>query len=172
MGSSVGICKAKSKRQFKDGAEAALRHDSRLIIEECVDGRELETGVLGNAGVEVSAVGEILPEAEFYDYDSKYRSAGTKLIIPADMPEGKAAEIKSLAARAYKALNCKGFARVDFFMDRKTGRILLNEINTIPGFTKFSMFPLLWRQEGVSYRNLVERIIGLGYERHNAENNR
>jgi D-alanine-D-alanine ligase len=143
-----------------------------LIIEEAVDGRELEVGVLGNAAPLVSAVGEIVPDAEFYDYDAKYRSGATKLFIPADISAETAAEISALAQKAYIALNVEGFARVDFFLDRQSGAALLNEINTIPGFTMYSMFPMLWREAGVAYGDLIERIIGLGYERYHAENNR
>jgi D-alanine-D-alanine ligase len=172
LGSSVGIGKARDADAFARAIEEAFSHDDRLIIEEAVDGRELEVGVLGNAAPRVSAVGEIVPGAEFYDYDAKYRSGATKLFIPADIPAGTAQKIGTLAQKAYAALNAEGFARVDFFLDRKSGAALLNEINTIPGFTAYSMFPLLWREAGVAYGDLIERIIGLGYERHLAENNR
>jgi D-alanine-D-alanine ligase len=172
LGSSVGIGKARDAAALKDAIERAFLYDDRLILEECVDCRELEIGILGNEAPEVSAVGEIVPDAEFYDYDSKYRSDGTKLFIPADIPRETAAEIGRLARRAYAALNAEGFARIDFFLDRKSGALLLNEINTIPGFTAYSMFPSLWREAGVAYDVLIERIIGLGYERHYAKNNR
>jgi D-alanine-D-alanine ligase len=172
LGSSVGISKARDEETLKSAIEQAFLYDARLIAEEGVDGRELEIGVLGNGNPEVSAIGEIVPGAEFYDYDSKYRSNATKLFVPADIPAETVEEIKALALRAYTALNAEGFARVDFFLDRKSGAALLNEINTIPGFTAYSMFPMLWREAGLDYGDLIERIIGLGYERYNAENNR
>jgi D-alanine-D-alanine ligase len=172
LGSSVGISKVWDADTLKSAIDRAFLYDGRLIIEEGVDCRELEIGVLGNERPGVSAVGEIVPSAEFYDYDSKYRSNATKLFIPADIPPETSAAIGRLARRAYTALNAEGFARVDFFLDRKSGAILLNEINTIPGFTAYSMFPLLWREAGVAYEDLIERIIGLGYERRYAENNR
>jgi D-alanine-D-alanine ligase len=172
LGSSVGISKARNENTLKSAIARAFLYDGRLIIEECVDCRELEIGVLGNERPDVSAVGEIVPDAEFYDYDSKYRSDATKLFIPADIPSETAEAIGTLARKAYTALNAEGFARVDFFLDRKSGTILLNEINTIPGFTAYSMFPLLWRETGLAYEDLIERIIGLGYERRYAENNR
>ena len=123
-------------------------------------------------GVQAAAVGEIKADSEFYDYDAKYKSAGTQMIIPAEIPTQIAEQIRSLAVSAYKSLNCEGFARVDFFLDRKSGRIMVNEINTIPGFTRYSMFPLLWRAAGVEYPVLIERIIGLGYERYYTKNYR
>ncbi|MDR1247584.1 MAG: D-alanine--D-alanine ligase [Clostridiales Family XIII bacterium] len=172
LGSSVGISKARDANALKSAIDRAFLYDSRLIIEEGVDCRELEIGVLGNEHPDVSAIGEIVPGAEFYDYDSKYRSGDTKLFIPADIPPETAKAIGTLARKAYTSLNAEGFARVDFFIDRKNGEILLNEINTIPGFTAYSMFPLLWRETGVAYEDLIERIIGLGYERCHAENNR
>lgn len=129
--------------------------------------------MVGNDRQEAAVVGEILPSAEFYDYNAKYCDGGaSKLCIPADISEETAAEIRNLALRAYSAIDGEGFARVDFFIDRKTGRVLLNEINTIPGFTKYSMFPLLWQAAGVKYGEVIERIIELGYERYNAENSR
>ncbi|MDR0423845.1 MAG: D-alanine--D-alanine ligase [Clostridiales Family XIII bacterium] len=170
MGSSVGISRVKSADALKGALEEAFRHDRRAIIEEALDCRELEIGATGNGQAEVSAIGEIVPDAEFYDYDSKYRSAGTKLYIPADIPDATAHQLGILAAGAYQALNCEGFSRIDFFLERGTGKLYLNEINTIPGFTRFSMFPSLWREKGVTYPELIERIIRLGNERYNAEN--
>jgi D-alanine-D-alanine ligase len=172
LGSSVGIRKARDPKALESAIELAFAHDGRLIIEEGVDCRELEIGVLGNESPETSAIGEIVPEAEFYDYDSKYRSDATKLFIPADIPPESAGAIGALAKRAYTVLNAAGFARVDFFLDVRSGAVLLNEINTIPGFTAYSMFPMLWREAGLAYEDLIERIIGLGYERYHAENNR
>jgi D-alanine-D-alanine ligase len=172
LGSSVGIGKARDANALKSAIEEAFLYDGRLIVEEGVDCRELEIGVLGNENPAVSVIGEIVPAAEFYDYDSKYRSDATKLFIPADIPSEMSEAIGALTRKAYTALNAEGFARVDFFLERKSGRVLLNEINTIPGFTAYSMFPSLWRAAGVDYRELIERIIGLGYERYHAKNNR
>lgn len=172
LGSSVGISKAKSREGLKEGIAEALKYDRRLIVEECVNCRELETGVLGNRQVLSAAVGEIIPAAEFYDYESKYRDAGTAIVVPADIPADTAKEIKNLAEKAYCVLNGEGFARVDFFLERETGRIFINEINTIPGFTKYSMFPLLWKEAGLPYGELIERIVELGYERYFSENHR
>jgi D-alanine-D-alanine ligase len=172
LGSSVGIGKARGEGALARAIEQAFLYDNRLILEEGVDGRELEIGLLGNGEPAVSAVGEITFEAEFYDYDSKYRGDAAKLHIPADIPPETAETVGALARKAYTALNAEGFARIDFFLDRKSGAVLLNEINTIPGFTAYSMFPLLWREAGVAYEVLIERIIGLGYERYYAKNNR
>jgi D-alanine-D-alanine ligase len=128
--------------------------------------------LLHGSDVEAASVGEILSNSEFYDYDSKYKSSDTQMIIPAKIPAQISEQVRSLAVSAYKAINCEGFARVDFFLDRKNDRILINEINSIPGFTRYSMFPLLWKEMGLAYPDLIERIIGLGYERYNAKNNR
>lgn len=173
MGSSVGITKVKTREDLKKAIDTAAIYDHRILIEEGIDCRELETGVLGNRDPQVSGVGEIIPSAEFYDYKAKYFDGGqSKLCIPADIPAEKVEEIRSIAARAYSLLDCSGYARADFFMDRRTGKILLNEINSIPGFTKFSMFPLLWEEKGIAYPDLIERIVSLGYERYNAKNSR
>lgn len=173
MGSSVGISKAHDRKELHKALELAFKHDKRVIAEEFINCRELETGILGNERPEAAAVGEILPSADFYDYTAKYLDGGaSKLCIPAPIPEETANEIREYARRAYSAIDGEGFARVDFFIDKDTGRIYLNEINTIPGFTKFSMFPLLWEAAGVKYADTIERIIELGYERYNAKNKR
>lgn len=173
MGSSVGITKAKNTEELKVAVKEAIKYDRRLIIEENVNCRELETGVVGNYNAEAAVVGEILPSAEFYDFTAKYFDGGqSKLCIPADIPKEISDEIRAIAVKAYQLLDCSGFSRVDFFLEKDTNQIYLNEINTIPGFTKFSMFPLLWEAAGVSYPNIIERIIELGYERYHAKNNR
>ncbi|GAB1475773.1 D-alanine--D-alanine ligase [Bacillota bacterium] len=173
MGSSVGINKVRNCEELKKAIEEAAIYDNRLLAEEGIDCRELEVAVLGNSSPEVSGVGEIIPSREFYDYTAKYFDDGKSLLcIPADISEDKAREIRLIAAEAYKLLDCSGYARVDCFMEKSTGKILLNEINTIPGFTKYSMFPLLWGEAGISYKDLIERIVGLGYERYNAKNSR
>ena len=172
MGSSVGVSKAKNRDDLKAGLLLALQYDSRIVVEEFIECRELETGILGNDYPQAAEVGEILPSAEFYDYDDKYKSGTSKLCIPAEISPKTREEIRMLAVKAYKAVGGEGFSRVDFFIDKKTGRVLLNEINTIPGFTKFSMFPLLWEAAGVKYQDTIERIIKLGYERYNIKNSR
>ena len=167
MGSSVGIGKARNKDELKSAIEEAAKYDRRLILEEGLNCREIETAVLGNYDPAAAAVGEILPSEEFYTYKAKYFDGGqTKLCIPADIPASVANEVRSVAVEAFKLLDCSGYARVDFFLEKGTNKVYLNEINTIPGFTKFSMFPLLWGEAGVPYPELVERIIELGFERY------
>jgi len=172
MGSSVGISKATCSESLRAALAEAIRYDKRIVIEEGINCREVETAVVGNAHPEVAAVGEILSGGDFYDYAAKYTDGVSKICIPAPIPAETAREIRKLALRAYRAIDGEGYARVDFFIDRDTGRIYLNEINTIPGFTKYSMFPMLWKEAGVEYDTLLERIIELGYERYNAENHR
>ena len=170
MGSSFGISKAHDRAELEAGLDEAIRFDRRIVVEEGVDAREIEIGVIGNDYPLTAAVGEIMPSDEFYTYHSKYFDSGaTKLVIPAEITPEQRAEVERLAKIAYKACDCAGFSRVDFFLDRKTGRILLNEINTIPGFTAFSMFSLLWAEKGVPYPELIERIVDYGYERYNAK---
>ncbi len=167
MGSSVGINKVKNAEELKAAIIEAAKYDRRLVLEEGLDCREIETGILGNHNPVAAAVGEILPSEEFYSYKAKYFDGGqSKMCIPADISPEIAEEIKSIAIEAYQLLDCTGFARVDFFLERGTNKIYLNEINTIPGFTKFSMFPLLWAEAGVPYPALIERIIELGFERY------
>ncbi|WP_227019342.1 D-alanine--D-alanine ligase family protein [Sinanaerobacter chloroacetimidivorans] len=167
MGSSVGISKVHNQEELISALQLAAAYDRRLVLEEGLDCRELETGVLGNYNPEVAAVGEILPSAEFYDYKAKYFDGGqSKMCIPADIPDEIAQEIRVIAAEAYCLLDCSGFARVDFFLEKGTNKVYLNEINTIPGFTKYSMFPLLWAEAGFAYPNLIEKIIDLGLERY------
>ena len=167
MGSSVGISKAKNSDELKAAILEACRYDRRLVLEEGLSCREIETGVLGNQNPAAAAVGEILPSEEFYSYRAKYFDGGqSKMCIPADIPDEIAEEIRAIAVEAYRLLDCSGYARVDFFLERGTNKIYLNEINTIPGFTKYSMFPLLWAEAGVPYPELIERIIELGFERY------
>ncbi|MCR5482064.1 MAG: D-alanine--D-alanine ligase [Clostridia bacterium] len=172
-GSSVGITKVKAKEELKKAVREAEKYDARILVEEGVNCRELESGVIGNRELTVSTVGEILPSADFYDYTAKYFDGGqTRICVPADISDELREEIRTLAAKAYKAIDCSGFARVDFFYDKDNKRVLLNEINTIPGFTAFSMFSKLFEASGLTYREQIERIIELGYERYNAKNNR
>ena len=173
MGSSVGISKARNEEELKEAINSALKFDRRVIVEEYINCREIETGILGNENPQAAAVGEILPSAEFYDFTAKYLDGGaSKLCIPAELPQETYEEVRRLAVKAYSVIDGEGFARVDFFIDKDTGKLYLNEINTIPGFTKFSMFPLLWEEAGVKYSDVIERIIELGYEKYNAKNNK
>ena len=173
LGSSVGISKVKDRRSLIKALREAAEHDRRLIVEEFIDGRELETAVLGNAEAEAAAVGEILPSEEFYSYNAKYFDGGkTRISVPADVGAEVSGQIMETAVKAYKAIDGAGFARVDFFLENVTGKVYLSEINTIPGFTKYSMFPRLCRSAGMTYPGLLERIVELGYERYNAKNNR
>lgn len=171
MGSSVGISRATDYTTLMAALEEAVKYDKRIIIEESVNCRELETAVVGNAYPRVGAVGEIVTGSAFYDYKAKYIDGKSAMCIPADIPKDLYQEIQQLAIKAYKAIDGEGYARVDFFLDRDTGKLFINEINTIPGFTKYSMFPLLCKEAGIEYDKLLERIIELGYERYYAKNN-
>lgn len=173
MGSSVGITKARNDEELEEALEKAQFFDRRIIVEEGINCRELETAILGNYNPKAATVGEIIASNEFYDYAAKYFDGGkSEICVPAQISPSISDEIRRIAIRAYEVLDCAGYARVDFFLEKDTDRIYLNEINTIPGFTKYSMFPLLWADAGVSYEGLIERIIELGYERYNAKNNR
>ena len=146
----------------------ARRHDRRLIVEQGIQPRELEVAVLGNDVPTASVVGEIRPRREFYDYTAKYLSGDSELLIPAPLGSSLAAEVRALAISAYRAIDGSGMARVDLFVDIASGGLYVNEINTIPGFTDISMFPKLWEASGVPYRELLQRLIQLGLERHQA----
>lgn len=166
LGSSVGISKAHSREELAEAVDTAAVYDRRIIVEEAVEGaRELECAVLGNDEPDASAVGEILPCNEFYDYDAKYVKDGTTLVIPADIPVETEAKVRRLAVRAFKAVDCAGLGRVDFFLRNRDGKVFVNEINTIPGFTSISMYPKLWEYSGVTYPTLIERLIELALER-------
>lgn len=165
LGSSVGVSKAKNKQEFDDAVAHAFAFDTKIIVEEFIDGRELECGVLGNQHPEASVVGEIVPHHEFYSYEAKYLDAdGAALVVPADIPKEAAEQLRALAVLVFKTLSCEGLARVDFFYT-KDGKVFVNEINTMPGFTKVSMYPRLWDASGVSYTELITRLIDLGVER-------
>lgn len=166
LGSSVGISKAKDRDSLRAALDEAARYDRKIIVEEFIDGRELEVSVLGNDEPIASVVGEIEPSNEFYDYNAKYIDGTSGLIIPADLPEETAAEVRRLAVAAYTALDLSGMSRVDFFLERGTGRVLLNEVNTLPGFTSISMYPKLWEASGLPYPDLITRLIELALERH------
>jgi D-alanine-D-alanine ligase len=167
LGSSVGVSKLKRAADLKGALETAFLYDRKVVVEAAVEARELEVSVLGNDDAEASLPGEIVPDREFYDYDSKYsESSRTELLIPAPLSPRLAGECRALAVRAFRALDACGYARVDFFLDKRSERLLLNEINTIPGFTSISMFPKLWEASGLSYTELLARLVELGLERH------
>ena len=167
LGSSVGITKVKTRGDLGPALERAFAYDRKVLLERGVDARELEVSVLGNDVVEASVPGEIVPDREFYDYDSKYSAeSGTELKIPAPVDETTAAEIRRLGVAAFRAVDASGYARVDVFLEKKTGRLLVNEINTIPGFTPISMFPKLWAASGIPYEDLLGRLVALAFERH------
>ena len=172
MGSSVGITKAHDRDELVDAIALAAKYDSRLLIEQGIDAREIESAVMGNNVLVCGEVGEIVPGAEFYDYNDKYFDGNSQLLIPAPITEAQKNEVLDMARRAYKACGCSGFSRVDFLMDKATGEIYINEINAIPGFTKISMFPRLMMAAGMKYPEIIDRIVELGYERHHAEDHR
>ncbi|MFH1680014.1 MAG: D-alanine--D-alanine ligase family protein [Candidatus Eisenbacteria bacterium] len=166
LGSSVGIGKAKNRAELERAIEEAGRYDTRILIEEAIDAREIEVSVLGNDDPEASVPGEIIPCNEFYDYNAKYIDAESELIIPAPLSPEKTEEVRDSAVRAFRALDCAGMARVDFLLDRKNERFFLSEVNTIPGFTSISMYAKLWEASGLSYGALIDRLIELAVERH------
>ena len=160
-GSSVGINKSHNREELMEHITYAAKFDRKILIEENIDGREVECAVLGNEDVKASCVGEILPAEDFYTFDAKYKNAESRVVMPANLPEAVSNEIRKTAIKAFKAVDGKGLSRVDFFIDKKTGDILINEINTLPGFTQISMYPKLWEQMGISYTELLDRLIGL-----------
>ena len=163
-GSSVGISKAGDRAALDRAVELALAHDSRVVFERFVDGQEVECAVRGNEDVTGTLPGEILASAEFYTYDDKYVSGTSRTAIPARLSREKLEEVRAAAVRAYRALCCRGLARVDFFVEKGTGRVLLNEINTMPGFTDISMYPKLMMDAGDSYASLLDSLIALALE--------
>ncbi|MGG0939651.1 D-alanine--D-alanine ligase [Brevibacillus centrosporus] len=166
MGSSVGVNKAKNRDELAAALDVAAKFDRRLIVEEFVNARELEIGVLGNEELITSVVGEIIAAKEFYDYEAKYKGAGTELSIPANVPEHVSEQIAEIAKKAFHALDGSGLSRVDFFWDEKNDKLYINEVNTMPGFTPFSMYPMLFQAAGISYSELIDRLVQLGIERH------
>jgi D-alanine-D-alanine ligase len=166
LGSSVGISKCTSRSDLSEGLMDAARYDRRIIIESGIkEVREVEVSVLGNENPQASVCGEILPSREFYSYESKYIDGTSGLLIPSPLPEDIANKIREYAIRAYKAIDCAGMARADFFVEKETNKIYLNELNTIPGFTSISMYPKLWHASGLTYAQLVDRLIELALER-------
>ncbi|MCM3456316.1 D-alanine--D-alanine ligase [Heyndrickxia oleronia] len=165
LGSSVGISKCTNRKELENAFIEAFQFDRKVIVEEGIIAREIELGVLGNDNPECSVPGEIVAKKDFYDYKAKYGDEETALIIPAEVSTHVYEELKSMAITAFKALDCSGLVRADFFVTREN-RVLINEVNTMPGFTPFSMFPLLWKHTGVDYPELIERLIQLAIERH------
>ncbi|MBR6513048.1 MAG: D-alanine--D-alanine ligase [Clostridia bacterium] len=164
-GSSVGITKAHDLAELKSALDLALEHDTRILFEEFIDGYECECAVLGNDDLITGVVGQITPANEFYDYDAKYSNAASILNIPALVSEEKRDEVAEAAKKTFKALGCSGFARVDFFVTKADGRVLFNEINTIPGFTSISMYPKMIEAAGIPYSELCDRLISLAEEK-------
>lgn len=161
-GSSVGITKAHDKEELVEGLKLAALHDHKIIVEEGIIGHEVECAVLGNGNdIKASSIGEILPAAEFYDYDAKYNNAESKTIIPANISEEKMEEIRKTAIQIFKAVDGSGLARVDFFVQKDTNKVIFNELNTMPGFTSISMYPMLWEAAGKPIPQLVDELIGL-----------
>lgn len=161
MGSSVGITKAHDQKEFIDGVNKALEYDNKILVESFIDAREIEDAVLcENGNIQTAIPGEIVASKEFYDYEAKYSDdQNSEIVIPADLPEETIEKIRDYAARAFAAIDGDGLSRVDFFVDRTDGSIYINEVNTFPGFTNISMYPKMWENMGVSYEELVERLI-------------
>ncbi len=170
LGSSVGISKVHGRGELDAAMNEAAKFDRKIVIEQGVGGksgraREIECSVLGNDQPQASVAGEVVPAAEFYDYNAKYIDEGSQLHIPAKLTRAQQKKVQEMAVKAFLAVDCAGLARVDFLMDPKTGRIFVNEINTMPGFTSISMYPKLWAASGISYPDLIDRLIQLGLER-------
>jgi D-alanine-D-alanine ligase len=166
LGSSVGVTKAHDEKELQEALDEALRYDEYVIVEEAINGREIEVAVLGNASPRASLPGEIVPSHEFYDFDDKYLDGNAGLRIPAPLPDGATEEVRELAVGAYRALRVDGMARADFFYEEDGRGFLVNELNTIPGFTPISMYPKLWEASGLPYDELVDELVRLALERH------
>jgi len=169
LGSSVGISKAKNRAELDKAVALAAEYDRKVIVERGIVGREFECSVLGNQQPEASLPCEVMPSRDFYDYEDKYILDKAKFKLPADLPPEKTAELRRLAVECYRAVECEGMARVDFLLEGATGRLYINEINTIPGFTSISMYPKMWEQTGLAYPKLIDRLIELAIERHAAK---
>ena len=164
-GSSVGINKANNISELEKYIEYASNYDAKILIEENIVGKEIECSVIGNENVEASCLGEITPAEDFYTFDAKYKNAESKLTIPAKINNELTNKVRNIALKAFKAIDGKGLARVDFFVNEKTEEIYINEINTMPGFTEISMYPKLWEQVGLEYSNLLDKLIQLALEK-------
>jgi D-alanine-D-alanine ligase len=165
LGSSVGICKIHNEMEFEAAVLFSAQFDRKIVIEKGIDGRELECAILGNDEPQASVVGEVFSAHEFYDYEAKYVNPDSKLEIPAKISDRKSEEIRDIALKSFKAIDGAGLARVDFFLERNTGKIWLNEINTMPGFTPISMYTKLWAASGIAFEELVRHLVRLGEER-------
>jgi len=166
LGSSVGMTKAHDAAELAAAMDLAAEFAQKIVVERAIRGREIELSVLGNEQPKASVPGEIVPHREFYDYAAKYLEEGTRLLIPAKLKRAQVKRFQAYAVRAFRAIECLGMARVDFFLENRTGRILLNEVNTIPGFTSISMYPKLWEASGLGYGALLDRLIALALEQH------
>ena len=165
-GSSKGVSKADNREMLIAGLLEAAKHDYKILVEETIVGRELECAVIGyDKTTKASGIGEILAAAEFYDFDAKYNNAESKTVIDPELPEGKAEEIRECAVKIFNALDGFGLSRVDFFLEKDTGSVVFNEINTLPGFTSISMYPMLWKAKGYTIESLVEELIEMAVER-------
>ncbi|MFB3921747.1 MAG: D-alanine--D-alanine ligase family protein [Terriglobia bacterium] len=171
LGSSVGISKVRRAKDLAAAIDLAATFDRKVLVEKGVDAREIECSVLGNDRPEASVAGEIVPVNEFYDYEAKYVKEGSELIIPARLTARRMKQVRQFSIRAFRAVDCAGMARVDFLLDRLSGKLFVNEINTIPGFTPISMYPKLWEASGLPYSRLVDRLIELAFERHREKAN-
>jgi len=166
LGSSVGMSKVHSAEELAPALDLACEFGMKILVEKAMVAREIEVSVLGNHQPSASVPGEIIPHREFYDYTAKYLEEGTQLLIPADLKPAQVEKIQSLAVEAFRVLELSGMARVDFFLEKKTGKLFLNEVNTIPGFTSISMYPKLWEASGIPFRELIDRLIQLAFEIH------
>ena len=164
MGSSVGISKVSNREELLEGINEALKHDARIVLEQGINAREIEVAVLGNANVKASIAGEIIPAKDFYDYEDKYVNGASKLEIPAKVDKVTMEKIRKMAVDAFKGIDGSGLSRVDFFIDKETDKIYINEINTLPGFTNISMYPKLWDATGIKYTDLIDNLIQLAVE--------
>jgi D-alanine-D-alanine ligase len=169
LGSSVGISKAHNPDELHVALKLAAEFDRKIVVERGIEGREFECAVLGNADPEAAIPCEILPSREFYDYEDKYELNLAQTKLPADLPENEIAEMRRLAVECYKAVGCEGMGRVDFLREAATGKLYINEINTIPGFTSISMYPRMWAHSGLPYSKLIDRLIELALDRHAAK---
>jgi len=166
LGSSVGITKAHNASELPAALAVAAEFDRKILVEKGIDAREIEISVLGNEDPKASIPGEIIPARDFYDYQAKYVSDDSRLLIPAPLSEEQVRQAQALAVRTFQALECSGLGRVDLFLEKPTGKFFVNEINTLPGFTSISMYPKLWEASGLSYADLLDRLIALAIERH------
>lgn len=164
-GSSQGVSKATNREELHDGLLLASKHDSKILVEETIIGREIECAVLGSNDVRASGVGEILAAADFYDYDAKYNNPESRTVISPELPAGVEAKVRDAAVKIFKAVDGFGLARVDFFVEKETNEVVFNEINTLPGFTSISMYPMLWEAKGISKSQLVEKLIQSAFAR-------